>query len=55
MVLPGVCGYVLFKDRIGENANQTLPVMIEALVPTGLKGLVTAALLAALMSTIAAA
>ena len=55
MVLPGVCGYVLFKDRIGENANQTLPVMIEALVPTGLKGLVTAALLAALMSTISAA
>ena len=55
MVLPGVCGYVLFKDRIGEHANQTLPVMIEALVPIGLKGLVAAALLAALMSTIAAA
>jgi SSS family solute:Na+ symporter len=55
MVLPGVCGYVLFKDRIGEHSNQTLPVMIEELVPVGLKGLVAAALLAALMSTIAAA
>src|SRR5262245_44983865 len=55
MVLPGVCGYVLFKDRIGEQANQTLPVMIGALVPSGLKGLMVAALLAALMSTIAAA
>jgi solute:Na+ symporter, SSS family len=55
MVLPGVFGYVLFKDRIGEHANQTLPIMIEALVPVGLRGLVAAALLAALMSTIAAA
>lgn len=55
MVLPGVLGYVLFKDRIGEHANQTLPVMINALVPVGLKGLVAAALLAALMSSIAAA
>jgi len=55
MVMPGVCGYVLFKDRIGEHANQTLPVLIEVLVPKGLKGLMVAALLAALMSTIAAA
>lgn len=55
MVLPGVCGYVLFKDRIGEHANQTLPVMINALVPVGLKGLVAAALLAALMSSVSAA
>ena len=55
MVLPGVIGYVLFKDRIGEHSNQTLPVMVNALVPVGLKGLVAAALLAALMSSIAAA
>lgn len=55
MVLPGVLGYVLFKDRIGEHANQTLPVLINELVPTGLKGIVAAALLAALMSTIASA
>ncbi len=55
MVLPGVCGYVLFKDRIGGQASQTLPVLINELVPTGFKGLVAAALLAALMSTIASA
>ena len=55
MVFPGVCGYILFKDQIGERASQTLPVMINALVPVGLKGLVAAALLAALMSSIAAA
>lgn len=59
MVLPGVVGYVLFSDPDGkyyiDEAKHTLPVMINALIPTGLKGLVAAALLAALMSTIAAA
>ncbi|MBC7363536.1 MAG: sodium/solute symporter [Candidatus Aminicenantes bacterium] len=55
LVLPGVIGYVLFRDLIGQDANQTLPVLINQLIPTGLKGLITAALLAALMSTIAAA
>ncbi|TWU39128.1 Sodium/glucose cotransporter [Novipirellula aureliae] len=55
MVLPGVFGYVLFKDQIGDEAAKTLPVMINELVPTGLKGIIAAALLAALMSTIAAA
>jgi len=55
MVFPGVLGYVLFKDIIGTDSNQTLPVMISELIPIGLKGLVSAGLLAALMSTIAAA
>lgn len=55
MVLPGVLGYVLFKDLIGADSNQTLPVLINQLIPTGLKGLIAAGLLAALMSTIAAA
>ena len=55
MVLPGVIGYVLFKDVIGENSNQTLPVLINNLIPPGLKGIIAAGLLAALMSTIAGA
>jgi SSS family solute:Na+ symporter len=55
LVLPGVIAYVLFRDIIGTDANQTLPVMIEQLLPTGLKGIMAATLLAALMSTIAAA
>jgi SSS family solute:Na+ symporter len=55
LVLPGVIAYVLFKDIIGIDANQTLPVMIDQLLPTGLKGIMAATLLAALMSTIAAA
>jgi solute:Na+ symporter, SSS family len=55
MVLPGVIGYVLFKDVIGNEARQTFPLMVNKLVPTGLKGLVAAAMLAATMSSTAAA
>jgi SSS family solute:Na+ symporter len=55
LVFPGVIGFVLFRDIIGTDANQTLPVMIDQLLPTGLKGIMAATLLAALMSTIAAA
>ncbi len=55
LVLPGVFAYVLFKDKIGTDANQTLPVLIAELLPKGLRGLMAATLLAALMSTIAAA
>lgn len=55
LVFPGVIAYVLFKDVIGSNANQALPVMITHLLPAGLKGIMAATLLAALMSTIAAA
>ena len=55
MVLPGVMAVVLFRDKIGENNNAALPVLIGELIPVGLKGLITAGLLAALMSTIAGA
>ena len=55
LVLPGVIGYILFKDKIGADANQTFPILIKELLPIGLKGIVAAALLAALMSVLAAA
>jgi SSS family solute:Na+ symporter len=55
LVLPGVIAFVLFRDIIGRNSNQTLPVLINQLIPTGLKGLIAAAVLAALMSAISAA
>ena len=55
MVLPGVLGYVLFKDQIGADNNKTLLVLMEELLPVGLRGLMAAGLLAALMSTIEAA
>jgi solute:Na+ symporter, SSS family len=55
LVFPGIIAYVLFRDQIGSESNQTLPVLISQLVPTGLKGLISAAILAALMSAVSAA
>jgi SSS family solute:Na+ symporter len=55
LVLPGVIAYVLFHDMIGSASNQTLPILINELVPTGLKGLISAAVLAALLSAVSAA
>jgi SSS family solute:Na+ symporter len=55
LVFPGIIAYVLFRDEIGTNANQAFPVLINNLLPVGLKGLMAASMLAALMSTIAAA
>lgn len=54
MVLPGVLAYVLFKDLI-KQPDDALPILITQLLPTGLKGLMAAALLAALMSTVSSA
>jgi SSS family solute:Na+ symporter len=54
IVLPGTLAFVLFQDQIVD-PNDTLPVLINELIPIGLKGVFAAALLAALMSTIAAA
>ena len=54
IILPGTLAYILFKDQI-LIPNDTLPVLINELLPVGLKGIFAAALLAALMSTIAAA
>lgn len=54
-LLPGVLAFVLFKTEIGTDTKNVLPFMIDSLVPVGLKGLIIAALLAALMSSVAAA
>lgn len=55
LVFPGVIAYVLFRDVIGTNANMAYPVLVSQLMPVGLKGLMAATMLAALMSTVAAA
>ncbi len=55
LVLPGVIGYVLFRDKIGTDANQAFPVLVNELLPVGLRGVMGAAMLAALMSTVASA
>jgi SSS family solute:Na+ symporter len=64
MVFPGIIAYIVFKEEVFTAANSAgvdkpgdmaLSVLIQNLLPTGLIGLMSAALLAALMSTIAAA
>lgn len=55
MVMPGIFAGVLFRDQIGDAPDQTLVVLIQELLPAGLRGLVVAGLLAALMSTVAGA
>jgi solute:Na+ symporter, SSS family len=55
LVLRGVIAYVLFHGQIGSASNQTLPVLIEQLIPTGVRGVIIAAVLAALMSAVATA
>ena len=53
MVVPGVIAYVLFGDIITD-PNDALPTLIREILPVGMKGILAAALIAALMSTIAA-
>ena len=53
-VLPGVIAYALAEQGVLELADpdQALPALIGALLPVGVKGLVVAGLLAALMSSL---
>ena len=53
-LLPGTLAFVLFGNEITDT-KLTLPFMIDRLAPIGIKGLIIAALLAALMSSVGAA
>ncbi|MBD3628471.1 sodium/solute symporter [Cyclobacterium sp.] len=55
MVVPGILAFALFRQEIGADTKSVLPMMINQLMPVGLKGLMLAALLAAVMSSVAAA
>lgn len=53
-VIPGVIAYALAQqgDLVLGQADQALPTLVRALLPVGLRGLVAAGLLAALMSSL---
>ncbi|MDH5381085.1 MAG: sodium/solute symporter [Cyclobacteriaceae bacterium] len=57
--IPGVIAYALLQkgmlDFSLDNADQALPAMISTFLPSGLKGLAIAGLLAALMSSLSSA
>jgi solute:Na+ symporter, SSS family len=52
-VLPGVIAAALYDDIRGGAADQAYPALVTRLLPAGLKGLVLAGMLAALMSSLA--
>ena len=55
-VFPGVVAAALYKDEVGEVSDMAIFVLIKNLISTpGLKGLICAAMLSALMSTVAGA
>jgi len=49
LVLPGIIAYALFPDQVREKPDYAYPTLVLNLLPTGLVGLVMAALLAAVM------
>src|SRR6516164_2666323 len=49
LVLPGIIAYALFRDEVGNKPDYAYPTLVLNLLPTGLVGLVMAALLAAVM------
>lgn len=53
-VLPGIVAYALVQrgELVLEQSDQALPVLVGALLPLGLRGIVVAGLLAALMSSL---
>ena len=51
LVLPGVIAHALYPDISGD---QAYPALVSRLLPSGVKGIVIASLLAALMSSLAA-
>lgn len=54
-VLPGIIASALYADVRNGGSDTAYPVLVMRLLPTGLKGLVLAGMLAALMSSLASA
>ncbi len=52
VALPGLCALVLLPELTMDDADRAVPAMIRELLPAGLRGLMFAALFAALMSSI---
>ncbi|HXJ46793.1 MAG TPA: sodium:solute symporter [Candidatus Dormibacteraeota bacterium] len=49
LVLPGIIAFALFPDQVSKKPDYAYPTLVLNLLPTGLVGLVMAALLAAVM------
>jgi len=54
LVLPGLIAYTLWTNEVSANPDMAYPFIVTRLMPSGLAGLMIAALLAALMSSLSA-
>ena len=52
MIVPGIIAIVLFKDQPLETGDQVIPFVINQVLPIGIKGLVLAGLISAIMSSV---
>ena len=53
MILPGIIAAALFQEELSAGSDMAYPVLVTELLPVGLKGIVIAGLLAAIMSSLA--
>ena len=54
LIIPGVLARVLYPAEMATDSNSAFPLMVTRLMPPGLQGIMVAALLAALMSSLSA-
>ena len=53
MIVPGIIARALYPEEVAATPNRAFPLLVNRLLPPGLFGLVVAAMLAALMSSLA--
>jgi SSS family solute:Na+ symporter len=54
LVIPGLVARALYPEEMAADSNSAFPLLVVRLMPTGLVGLMVAAMLAALMSSLSA-
>ncbi len=54
LVVPGMIARVLYPQEMATDSNAAFPIMVSRLMPPGLQGVMIAAMLAALMSSLSA-
>jgi len=54
LIIPGMIARVLYPEEMATDSNSAFPLLVVRLMPTGLQGLMVAAMLAALMSSLSA-
>tara|TARA_R110002050_G_scaffold256146_1_gene394962 strand:- start:2782 stop:3111 length:330 start_codon:yes stop_codon:yes gene_type:complete len=51
--IPGIIAYVLYPTQVEADPDRSYAILVMELLPTGLRGMMVAAMLAAMMSSLA--